>query len=64
MNKPEATDNLMPIRDFAETYLSRRGQPVTVSYIYRLIREHKAGTRLLDFDYIEEGKQIWIVKEK
>jgi hypothetical protein len=50
MNKPQATDKLIPVRDFAATYYSRRGFPVSVQYIYKLIK------------YIEEGKQIWIKK--
>ena len=62
MNKPEATKNLIPIRDFAETYISRRGYPVSVQYIYKLIAEHKKGLRELPFKYKEIDKGIWIVK--
>lgn len=62
MNKPIAFDDLIPVRDFAATYYSRRGFPVTVQYIYRLIKEHKEGTRKLSFNYIEIDKAIWIKK--
>lgn len=62
MNKPAATKDLIPVREFAETYISRRGYPVTVQYIYRLIAEHKKGLRELTFKYKEIDKAIWIVK--
>lgn len=64
MNKPTETKKLMPVREYAKTRLSRRGNPVTVQYIYRLIQEAKDGKRKLDFKYEEVGpkKAIWIVK--
>lgn len=62
MNKPKAQNNLIPVRDFAQTYMSRRGFPVSVQYIYKLIAEHKKGKRSLDFQYKEIDKGIWIVK--
>lgn len=62
MNKPEETDNLLPVRDFAKTYISRRGFPVTPQYIYKLISEHKEGKRDISFKYKEIDKAIWIVK--
>jgi hypothetical protein len=64
MNKPEAKDNLIPVRDYALLRPSRRGGHVTVQYIYKLISEAKKGERTLDFKYIEEGdkKTIWIVQ--
>lgn len=62
MNKPQATNKLIPVRDFAKTFYSRRGYPVTVQYIYKLIKEHKKGERLLSFEYKEIDKAIWIVK--
>ena len=62
MNKPEETDKLLPIREYAKTRLSRRGFPVSVQYVYRLIKEHKEGLRDLDFHYVEIDKTIWIVK--
>lgn len=62
MNKPEATDKLMPVRDFAPTYISRRGFGVSPQYIYKLIADHKAGKRDISFNYKEIDKQIWIVK--
>jgi hypothetical protein len=62
MNKPQATHTLIPVRDFAKTFYSRRGYPVTVQYIYRLIKEHKEGLRDIPFKYKEIDKAIWIVK--
>lgn len=64
MNKPEATNKLMPVRDYAAMRPSRRGGYVTPQYIYKLISEAKKGERLLDFEYVEVGpkKTIWIVK--
>jgi hypothetical protein len=62
MNKPQAKQNLIPVRDFAQTFYSRRGYPVTVQYIYKLIKEHKEGKRSLPFEYQEIDKAIWIVK--
>ena len=43
--------------------LNRRGQPVSASYLYRLIREHIQGKRAeLSFKYILTGAKdrIWI----
>lgn len=62
MNKPQPQADLIPVRDFAKTYISKRGFPVTVQYIYKLIKEHKKGERILPFEYKEIGKAIWIVK--
>lgn len=62
MNKPQPTKELIPIRDFAKTFYSRRGYPVTVQYIYKLIKEHKKGLRDIPFKYKEIEKAIWIVK--
>lgn len=62
MNKPQATNKLIPVRDFAKTYISKRGFPVSVQYIYKLIKEHKSGKRVLSFEYKEIDKAIWIVK--
>jgi hypothetical protein len=62
MNKPQAINNLIPVRDFAKTYISKRGFPVTVQYIYKLIKEHKKGKRDISFSYKEIDKAIWIVK--
>lgn len=62
MNKPQATKDLIPVRDFAKTYYSRRGYPVTVQYIYKLIKDHKELGKELPFKYKEIDKAIWIVK--
>lgn len=63
MNKPEAHDNLIPVRDFARTYINRRGFSVSVQYIYKLIKEYKKGKRHdLPFDFEEIDKAIWIKK--
>lgn len=63
MNKPQATKKLIPVRDFAQTYYSRRGFPVTVQYIYKLITEHKKTGKALPFEFKEIDKAIWIVKK-
>lgn len=54
---------LIPVSEFAKTYYSRRGFPVSVQYIYKLITEFKKGIRdELPFEFEEIGKGIWIVK--
>ena len=61
MNKPQATDNLIPVRDYI--YITRRGFPASVQYIYKLISDYKNKKRLsIPFDFKEIDKQIWIVK--
>lgn len=60
MNKPQANKDLIPVRDFAATYISRRGFPVSVQYIYKLIKEHKETGKQLSFSYKEIEKAIWI----
>ena len=56
------TKKLIPVSEFAKTYYNRRGFPVSPSYIYRLIREHKAETRkAIPFEYEEIGQIIFIV---
>jgi len=62
MNKPQQTKELMPVRDYAAQRISSRGFPVTVQYIYKLIKENKEKGRILDFDYVEIDKAIWIKK--
>jgi len=62
MNKPQETDKLMPVREYAKTVISRRGFAVTPSYIYKLIKENKEKGRAISFKYKEIDKQIWIVK--
>lgn len=62
MNRPEATDKLMPVRDYAQTRISRRGFPVSVQYIYKLIRKHKLEGGDIGFKYKEIDKEIWILK--
>lgn len=61
MNKPKETNNLIPVRDYAANRLSRRNFPVSVQYIYKLIKQHKEGKKI-DFKYKEIGKGIWIEK--
>lgn len=63
MNRPQAFDNLIPVRDYAATRISRRGFPVSVKYIYKLIKESKEDGKQLDFDYKEIDKAIWIVRQ-
>lgn len=62
MNKPQATDNLIPVREFAATYYSRRGFPVTPQYIYKLITLNKTEGKVIAFKFKEIDKAIWIVK--
>lgn len=63
MNKPAATDKLIPVRDYAQTYLSRRGVPVRPQYIYKLISDYKKNKRTsIPFKYKEIDRTIWIVK--
>jgi len=62
MNKPNATDNLIPVRDYAKGRLSRRGFPVSVQYVYKLIAQNKKG-KPIDFEYLEVGKGVWIKKK-
>lgn len=63
MNKPESTDKLMPVREYAANYISRRGFPVTPQYIYKMISDYKKNKRSdIPFEYKEIDKQIWIVK--
>jgi len=55
---------LIPVAEYAATNFNRRGFPISVSYLYRLIRQHKAGLRNdLPFDYEEQGQSIFIVKK-
>ncbi len=61
MNKPSKKGNLIPVREYANKRLSRRGYPVTVQYIYKMITLSKQGKRCLDFEYKEIDKAIWIV---
>lgn len=62
MNRPEQTSELIPVRDYAQTYISRRGFPVTVQYIYKLIAANKENGKRLPFEYVEIDKAIWIKK--
>lgn len=62
MNKPKAKDDLIPVQDYAKTRLSRRGFPVSVQYIYKLISKHKTEGKDIGFTYKEIDKGIWIVK--
>lgn len=61
-NNIPPNDTLMPVSEYASNYISRRGFPVTVQYIYNLIYANKKKGQQLPFDYIEIGKQIWIKK--
>jgi len=61
MNKPVKQGSLIPVRDYAKSRLSRRGFPVSVKYVYKMIAEHKKSGKPLDFEYKEVGKGIWIV---
>lgn len=61
-----AKDKKISVEKFAEMGLikSRRNKPVTLSYLYRLIRKHnKKEISSIPFEYIMEGDKdrIWIV---
>ena len=60
MNKPQAKGRLIPVRDFATTYIGWRGHSVSVQYIYKLIDKHRKEGKPISFKYKEIGKQIWI----
>ena len=62
MNKPQATADMMPIRDYAATLKNRLGFPVSVQWVYKMIDQHKKKGRPLDFEYLEVGKGVWIKK--
>lgn len=62
MNKPQETDKLIPVREYAKTFISRRGFAVTPAYIYKLIKQNKETKRSIPFKYKEIDKAIWIVK--
>lgn len=63
-NKPQAHENLIPVRDFAKTRLNRFGKPVSNEAIYKLIRQHKLNPKKdIGFKYVDKGENgIWIVK--
>lgn len=59
-------ENKISVEEYVKTgkIKSRRGKPVSPSYVYRLIREHNKGERTsLPFSYIMEGEKdrIYIV---
>lgn len=62
MNKRTKTKDLIPVKDFAASYIGWRGHPVTPQYIYKLIDRHRKGGKQLSFEYVEIDKQIWIKK--
>jgi hypothetical protein len=58
----QKTKKLIPVSEFAKTFYNRRGFPVSTSYIYRLIRNHKAGDpKPLPFEYEEIGQIVFII---
>ena len=56
-----SNDKLIPVRDYATQRISRRGFPVSVQYVYKLIALNKKGKEI-DFEYAEVGKGVWIKK--
>lgn len=64
MNKPQAHDNLIPVREYAKTRLNRFGEAVSNESVYKLIRQHKLNPKKkIGFEYVDKGKDgIWIVK--
>jgi hypothetical protein len=64
MAKLKEKKNRITIAEYAAITMNRRGFPVSVSYIYRLIRQHQAGLRDdLDFNYEMDGQAIYIIKK-
>ncbi len=62
--KEQKTQDIISVAEYAEGKFNRRGFPVSVSYIYRLIREYKAGIRHnLPFEFKEIGQSIFIIKK-
>lgn len=60
--------NKISVEDFAKLgkIKNRRQQPVTPSYLYRLIRKHSKGELTsVPFSYVMEGDKdrIWIITE-
>ena len=47
---------------FVASYIGWRGLPVSVQYIYKLINESRNKGKAINFEYIEDGKKIWIKK--
>ena len=60
-NKPPNKD-LIPVSEHAARTIGRRGMPVSDKYIYKLIQLNKKKGKILSFEYVEMGKQIWIKK--
>ena len=58
-------EKLIPVSQFVKTYVTSRGFPADVSWIYKLIKKHEAGTlkRQLPFNYKKVEKRIFIVPE-
>lgn len=56
---PKAKISLAEFAEKVNTQLTRRGHKMSVSYLYRLIREQIAGTstRELWFEYVMEGEK-------
>lgn len=62
MNSRIETNELIPVKDFAASYIGWRGHPVTPQYIYKLIDLNRTKGKPLSFEWIEIDKQIWIKK--
>jgi len=59
-------ENRISVEQYAASgaMLSRRGKPVSASYVYRLIRQYVKGQRTsLPFKFVFEGSKdrVWIV---
>jgi hypothetical protein len=60
--KRKNKQDLITVEEFAKGYIGWRGLPVSVQYIYKLIGENRKKGKAINFEYIEEGKKIWIKK--
>lgn len=61
-------DNKISVEEYAATgaIKNRRNQPVSASYLYRLIRQHHAKERTtIPFEYVMEGDKdrIFIITD-
>ena len=64
MAKLKEKKNRITIAEYAAKTMNRRGFPVSVSYIYRLIRQHENGERDdLKFTYEMDGQAIYIIQK-
>lgn len=62
MGKREIPKDYIAVSDFAKTVYNRRGYPIGLSYLYRMIREGKMGK--YGVEVVEVGQTIFVKKLK